>query len=323
MRILKRFAVFVLFAAVLVWVLNTNLFLTVPKADVQLLSHRGVHQTHAQAPRDGSACTAEHLDPPTHDLIENTIPSMRAATSAGAKVIELDVHLTPDGVFAVFHDWTLECRTDGTGVTEKTPFSVLKTLDVGYGYTTDGIAYPLRGKGIGLMPTLTQVLDADIGAQFLINFKSRNAGEGTALAEVLADPAYRAQIWGVYGGSEPVKAAKVAIADLRGFDKRDIVQCLGRYMAMGWTGYVPAACRNTIVGVPSDVAPFMWGWPHKFTRRMADAGTHTILWGPYDGSGFSSGVDTAHTADQVPDGFMGYVWTNKIETIGPYLHTTP
>ena len=38
---------------------------------------------------------------------------MRAAFDSGADVVELDVHLTPDGKFAVFHDWTLDCRTDG------------------------------------------------------------------------------------------------------------------------------------------------------------------------------------------------------------------
>jgi glycerophosphoryl diester phosphodiesterase len=44
------------------------------------------------------------MDAPTHGFIENTIPSMQAAVAAGAQVIELDVHLTPDNVFAVFHD---------------------------------------------------------------------------------------------------------------------------------------------------------------------------------------------------------------------------
>jgi glycerophosphoryl diester phosphodiesterase len=37
----------------------------------------------------------------------------------------------------------------------------LKKLDIGYGYTADGgKTYPFRGKAIGLMPTLTEVLQA-------------------------------------------------------------------------------------------------------------------------------------------------------------------
>ena len=44
---------------------------------------------------------------------------MQAGFAAGADVVELDVHPTTDGEFAVFHDWTLDCRTDGHGVTRE------------------------------------------------------------------------------------------------------------------------------------------------------------------------------------------------------------
>ena len=37
---------------------------------------------------------------------------MRAAFAAGADIVELDIHPTTDGQFAVFHDWTLDCRTE-------------------------------------------------------------------------------------------------------------------------------------------------------------------------------------------------------------------
>ena len=40
---------------------------------------------------------------------------MQAAFDLGADVVELDVKLTKDNKLAVFHDFTLEYRTDGTG----------------------------------------------------------------------------------------------------------------------------------------------------------------------------------------------------------------
>ena len=52
---------------------------------------------------------------PDHSYLENTIPSMEAAFEAGADSVEFDVQLTKDGEFAVFHDWTLECRTGAEG----------------------------------------------------------------------------------------------------------------------------------------------------------------------------------------------------------------
>jgi glycerophosphoryl diester phosphodiesterase len=70
---------------------------------------------------------------------------MRAAFNAGADVVEIDVHPTNDGHFAVIHDWTLDCRTNGRGVTRKHSLAELKTLDAGYGYTADGgKTFPFR-----------------------------------------------------------------------------------------------------------------------------------------------------------------------------------
>ncbi|HEV7694256.1 MAG TPA: glycerophosphodiester phosphodiesterase family protein, partial [Hyphomonadaceae bacterium] len=140
---------------------------------IKLIAHRGVHQTFSKDGVGNDTCTADRIYPPTHDLIENTLPSMEAAFAAGADVVELDVHLTPDKQFAVLHDWTVDCRTEGKGVTEQLDMAYLKTLDLGYGYTVDGgKTYPLRGKGVGMMPTLPEVLARFPDKRFLINFKS-------------------------------------------------------------------------------------------------------------------------------------------------------
>src|SRR5262245_37519311 len=152
----------ILLIAAAVW-LNNSSVLHGPSADAkaQILAHRGVYQTFPTENLDNDSCTATLIAPPQHLFLENTLASMRAAFDSGADVVELDVHLTPDGKFAVFHDWTLECRTDGTGVTELTPFSLLNTLDIGYGYTADGgKSFPFRGKAKGLMPELTEVFEA-------------------------------------------------------------------------------------------------------------------------------------------------------------------
>jgi len=91
----------------------------------------------------------ERIDPPTHEFIENTIPSIQAAVEAGADIIELDIKLTTDGEIVVFHDETLDCRTDGTGKTHHQNLAYLRGLDIGYGYTSDGgKTYPFRGQFI-------------------------------------------------------------------------------------------------------------------------------------------------------------------------------
>lgn len=317
----KKILAGVVLVAGVVYLMNAS-WLAAPASPgtPRILAHRGVHQTYSRVDLDAETCTAARMDPPSHEFIENTIPSMRAAFAAGADVVELDVHLTPDKVFAVLHDWTIDCRTEGQGVTEETPWTTLKTLDVGYGYTADGgKTFPLRGKGVGLMPRLEDVYAAFPEGSFLVNFKSRRVEEGEALAALLkADPKARAATFGVYGGSEPTQAALKAVPGLKGFDRTMLKGCLLPYEAYGWTGIVPSGCRNTIVALPVDYAPYAWGWPHRFLKRMRDAGSEVILVGPYGGD-FSTGIDTPEQAAKVPKGFDGYVWTNKVETIGPLL----
>ena len=102
---------------------------------------------------------SERIYEPDHPFLENTLPSMKAAFEAGADIIEFDIQLTKDGEFAVFHDWGLECRTDAEGQIKDYTMRELKKLDLGYGYTANnGETYPFRGKGVGLMPTLDEVL---------------------------------------------------------------------------------------------------------------------------------------------------------------------
>lgn len=288
---------------------------------LRLISHRGVHQTYRREGLKNDTCTAKRIHPPTHDYIENTVRSMQAAFAAGADIVELDVHPTADGHFVVMHDWTVDCRTEGSGVTRNHDLAYLKSLDVGYGYTADGgRTFPLRGRGVGLMPELTEVLSTFPNGRFLINFKSREVREGDLLASLLAEHSeWRSAVWGVYGGDEPTfRAAELLGDDLNFWSRRGVVHCLGRYLAVGWAGLMPDTCKDTIVMIPINVAPWLWGWPNLLLQRFHAAGSEVILLGPYRaGDPGAAGIDTLEELALVPSDFSGYLWTNKIEVIGP------
>lgn len=317
-RILIGVAIVV--AAVLIW--NASWRVAPPVGETRLIAHRGVHQTFSREGLTSDTCTAERIHPPTHGFLENTIPSMRAAFAAGAGIVELDIHPTTDGHLAVLHDWTVDCRTEGTGETRAHDLATLKSLDIGHGYTADGGAtYPFRGKGVGLMPDLAEVFAAFPDGRFLVNFKSNEPREGDMLAALLAArPEWRPLVWGAYGGDAPAFRAQELIGGLAVWSRRGLVDCLLQYGALGWTGYVPEPCRNTVVMVPINVAPFLWGWPNLFLARLRDAGSEVILLGPYEaGDPGTAGLDTPEQLAQVPAGFAGYVWTNRVEIIGPML----
>lgn len=177
---------------------------------LEVWSHRGVYQRYDRTNLGRDECTATRIVEPVQPFIENTLASMERAFTLGADVIEIDVHPTTDGHFVVFHDWTLDCRTDGAGETRSHPLTYLKGLDVGWGYTADGgRTYPLRGQGVGQMPTLAEAGDAAQrfpGRRLLVNLKGSDPAEADLMMAYLGrHPGLRDKIM-VYGSGEAVIA---------------------------------------------------------------------------------------------------------------------
>jgi len=62
---------------------------------------------------------------------ENTIAAFEKALALGAPGIELDVQMTSDGHLVVFHDFTLDRTTNGSGPLKDHTWASLRTLDAG------------------------------------------------------------------------------------------------------------------------------------------------------------------------------------------------
>jgi glycerophosphoryl diester phosphodiesterase len=276
-----------------------------------LLAHRGVHQTFHREGLTADSCTATMIHPPMHDFIENTLPSMRAAFEAGADVVELDIHPTRDGHFAVFHDWTLDCRTDSKGVTREHTLAELKALDVGlrlHGRRQQDLS-PARQRrrpdavarrSAGGLP----------GKGLLIHIKSNDPTEGEKLAARLAQlPEELRNPIAVYGGNRPIEALRQRLPGMLTMSKQQEIRCLVQYLALSWSGYVPFSCSRNLLLVPQNYA-----WL-RFLSRMRSVGAVTVLAGPYEAGDFSTGIDTVDELKRAPQRFSLGIWTNRIESI--------
>ena len=308
----KRVWWLILFAAIY---LNNSSFFVRPKGKPLLFAHRGLAQTFPMEGITGQTNTARIIYEPEHPYLENTILSMEAAFSRGADLVELDLQLTRDGEFAVFHDWLLDYRTEKQGALRDYTMAELKKVDVGYGYTADqGKTYPFRGKGVGLMPTLSEVLAHFPKEHLVLHLKSDEQKDGEKLGEylsLLSDENLGRLV--VYGGDRPIAALHERLPQLRVMSKATMIEGLLAYMAIGWTGYVPGSLRNTQLHLPEKYAPWLWGWPTRFLRRMEGANSRVIL--VAGEGGFSEGFDTVEDLMRLPRGYTGGIWTNRIDRI--------
>ncbi|MBO3098691.1 glycerophosphodiester phosphodiesterase [Gelidibacter pelagius] len=95
-------------------------------------------------------------------VAENTLESIQKALDLGVDGIEIDVHLCQTGELVVYHDFTLERLTDGTGEITMKSLDELKSLKV---------------NGQFEIPTLLEVLDL-IDKKCMLNIELK--GNGTA-----------------------------------------------------------------------------------------------------------------------------------------------
>ncbi len=115
---------------------------TPPARAPQVIAHRGAS---AEAP-------------------ENTLAAFRRALEIGVDGVELDVHLSADGVPVVIHDPLLERTTDGRGLVKDLDLTGLRRLDAGRRF-----AERFAGERI---PTLIEALDVLRRVRVIIEIKN-------------------------------------------------------------------------------------------------------------------------------------------------------
>jgi glycerophosphoryl diester phosphodiesterase len=99
----------------------------------------------------------------------NTLSAFLKAAELGADGVELDVHLSADGVPVVIHDDTVDATTDGSGWVADMSVAQLKQLDAGSWFDR-----AFAGERI---PTLEEVFQA-VGDRLLVNVELKSSPSG-------------------------------------------------------------------------------------------------------------------------------------------------
>jgi len=105
----------------------------------------------------------------------DTMFAFQNAADMSADVLEMDAHITKDGVLILMHDETVDRTTNGTGEIESMTLDEIKQLDAGYDWTPDeGATFPFRGQGV-TVPTLEEVFLAFPNMRMTIEIKKTKA----------------------------------------------------------------------------------------------------------------------------------------------------
>lgn len=318
MKWLRIVAAVVALALLGLSLLNASWLAPKPPGKLLLVAKRGITQPRkADAP---GGCEAEHIVPGEHLFIENTVFALQHATRIGADAFAVDVAPTRDGRIAIFADDNLDCRTNGSGPVTARSFAELQRLDAGYAYTGDGgKTFPLRGRGIGAIPSAEDVLKDVKGAEPIFVFHGRHPKE----ADMLAAAFGRAGVpldtqFGVVGHAPSVARMLQLAPGAWGFDAAANRACHAGYATAGWIGQVPDACRGATIAVPLGAGWRLWGWPNRFLARMRDADARVLVVAR-EGEGVPIGLTAPRQLAQVPRDYRGHLWVDDMWSVGRAL----
>ena len=300
---------------------SLNHFAPAPKkpAGFEIIAHRGVHQDYtgsSKGVRVGKAylseCTATRIYKPTHQYLENTVESIQAAFDYGATMVEIDIRPTGDNQLVVFHDWMLDCRTNGTGKVSDHTVEYLRTLDIGHGYTHDGQTYPFRGQGIGGIKTLGEVLQRFPVKKFLIDNKNGNNLQTAqlivdALSQLPGEQQKLIYLWCADKAFAYIKSRLPSAKRLL-MSRKQAKEILIPYLFKFGFGDLPGQYKNQGLGLPANYLWFAWGWPNRLLGKVYEADMRFYVY-----------LNTLEQAEEIRDIPISGVITDHIETVGPFF----
>jgi glycerophosphoryl diester phosphodiesterase len=310
----KLFLIALALVAIVLSLMNASWLAPAPQGPMIRIANRGI----AQPAEPGPGCDAARMRPGDHQYIENTLPGLRRAVGLGARAVAIDVQPTADGRMVAFRDAELDCRTNGTGPVAARTLAQLKALDAGWNYTPDvGETFPLRGRGVGAIPTVEEVLQ-EVGQQTVVfNFVRAEPGDADLLLQAFERAGMAVEErFGFIGDPAVVARAKALAPAAWTFSRAESDACREAYFATGWTGIMPEECRGVTVALTLDRRWRNWGWPNRYLKRMADAGSRVMIVERFDEQGNPVGLTDFSLLPLVPRQFNGMLWIEDMHEVG-------
>lgn len=203
---------------------------------------------------------------------ENTLAAFDLGLAAGADGLELDVHLSSDGVPVVIHDAMLDRTTDARGPVRDRSADELARVDAGCRFGGDPAASRFARMGIGV-PTLAQVLRRYPAVPVIIEIKVDTEDCGARVAEAVhaADAVERVCLAG--SGSRSAGRARGALPSAASAYRSEVRWALYR----SWVGWPVRSVAYGGYQVPEHAGRLRVASP-RFIRHAHAAGLAVEVW---------------------------------------------
>jgi len=143
---------------------------------------------------------------------ENTLAAFDLGLAAGADGLELDVHLSADGIAVVHHDATLDRTTSASGPIVSRTAAELAGIDAGCRFADRG-TFPFRNQGVGI-PTFAEVLRRYPDTRIIAEMKVDSPEMGEAVASDVRRAAATERVCVAGYGARSVAAARAALPEM-------------------------------------------------------------------------------------------------------------
>jgi glycerophosphoryl diester phosphodiesterase len=150
---------------------------------------------------------------------ENTLAAFDLGMAAGADGLELDVHLSSDGIVVVHHDFTLDRTTDASGPVVARSAAELAVVNAANGLRVSkpGTPAAVTGESPGSMtgvPTLHDVLRRYATTPIIVEMKVDTERMGLAVAEEIVTAGAVGRVCAAGFGGRSLRAVREALPAL-------------------------------------------------------------------------------------------------------------
>ncbi len=165
--------------------------------------------------------------------------------------------------------------------------------------------------------TINDAISAMSALEIFMPLKAGEEDKANAMISALTGKTYPNQIW-VYGDDGLTQKVAAALPNVKALPVTAARQCITDYKNSGWYGNIPDSCAQGTAIITLNDGFTLWGWPDRLMQRFAENEIEIFIVKDIQ-DGEIIGLDEVNSYSDIPDSFVGNIWIDDIENLGPAL----